>query len=122
MKKLIILVAAALVASSAAFAQTKAGKIDNTKHPIVYACPVNETVITRDLTKCPFCGMDLNLSQKEQIKTAVAKAHSCPLLADITADKAGRKLNVSPKEEMKMRVVGLDNSNNLEERKSVAKQ
>ena len=101
------MVAIALGASAAVFAQTKAGKVDNTKHPIVSVCPVNTTIITNDLGKCAFCGMDLNLSQKEQIKTQVAKAYSCPLDADITADKSGGKLNISPKEEMKMKVVGL---------------
>jgi hypothetical protein len=56
--------------------------------------------------------MDLNLSQKEQIKMQVTKAYSCPLYADISADKTGRKLNISPKEEMKMKVVGLNSSPN----------
>ena len=109
MKKVIILIVA-FVASIPLFAQTKAGRIDNTKHPIVNACPVRSTVIINDIGKCPFCGMDLNLSQKEQIKTQVTKTYSCPLYADITTDKTGRKLNISPKEEMKMKVVGLNNS------------
>jgi len=121
MKKLIILTVA-FVASISGFAQTKAGRIDNTRHPIVSACPVRSTVIINDLGKCPFCGMDLNLSPKEQIKTHVAKAYSCPLYADITSDKTGRKLNISPKEELKMKVVGLNNSvTSSEERESIAR-
>jgi hypothetical protein len=107
MKKLIVLIVA-IVASVTVFAQTKAGKIDNTKHPILYACPAHSTVVTNELGKCPFCAMDLNLSPKEQIKTQVAKSYSCPLYANITSDKAGRKLNISPKEEMKMNVVQLN--------------
>ena len=122
MKKLIILTIA-FVASIPVFAQTKAGRIDNTKHPIVNACPIRSTVIINDIGKCPFCGMDLNLSPKEQIKTQVAKAYSCPLYADITSDKTGRKLNISPKEEMKMKVVGLNNSaTSCEEGESIARQ
>jgi hypothetical protein len=114
MKKLII-VTVAFVASIPVFAQTKAGRTDNTKHPIVNACPLHSTVIINDIDKCPFCGMDLNLSKKEQIKTQVVKAYSCPLYADLTTDKTGRKLNISPKEEMKMKVVRLPNhSSNLE--------
>lgn len=109
MKKLIILTVA-FVASIPVFAQTKAGRIDNTKHPIVSACPVRSTVIINDIGKCPFCGMDLNLSKKEQIKNQVAKAYSCPLYADVIADKTTKRLNISPKEEMKMKVVGLNNS------------
>lgn len=119
MKKSIIL-AIALVTSFAVFAQAKAGKIDQTRHPVVYACPVRATVITNELDKCPFCGMDLNLSQKEQIKVQVTKAYSCPLYADITADKPGTKLNISPKEEMKMRVVTLNNHSISADKKYLA--
>lgn len=121
MKKLIILTLA-FVASITVFAQSKAGRIDNTKHPIVSACPVRSTVIINDIGKCPFCGMDLNLSKKEQIKTQVAKAYSCPLYANIIADKTRRKMNISPKEEMKMKIVGLNNSaTSSEERESIAR-
>lgn len=109
MKKLIILTIA-FVASVAVSAQTKAGKIDNTRHVILNICSERSAVTTNEPGKCPFCGMDLNLSKKEQIKTQVAKAYSCPLYADIIADKTRRKLNISPKEEMKMKVVGLNNS------------
>jgi hypothetical protein len=121
MKKLIIFTVA-FVASVVVFAQTKAGKIDNTRHPVLYACPVHSTVITNELGKCPFCGMDLNLSQKEQIKTQISKSYSCPLYADITSDKTGRKLNISPKEEMKMRVVGQNNNPIYSVKEVVAKQ
>jgi len=108
MKKLIIL-AITLVTSFVVFAQTKAGKIDKTRHQALYVCPVNSKVIVSDLSKCPFCGMDLNLSPKEQIKTHVSRAYSCPLYADITSERTERKLNISPKEEMKLRVVRLTN-------------
>ncbi|HET9825324.1 MAG TPA: hypothetical protein VFP87_08320 [Chitinophagaceae bacterium] len=114
MKKLII-VTVAFVASVSVFAQTKAGRVDNTKHPIINACPVRSTVIINDIGKCPFCGMDLNLSKKEQIKTRVAQAYSCPLYANTIADKTRRKLNISPKEEMKIKTVGLNNSVTISE-------
>jgi hypothetical protein len=52
--------------------------------------------------------MDLNLSPKEELKTKVTKAYSCPLYADVTRDKTGRKLNLSPKEKMKLQVVELN--------------
>lgn len=100
MKKFIIFFVV-LIASTAVFAQTKAGKIDNTKHPTFYSCPVKSTVITNELDKCPFCGMDLNLSPKEQIKAQVVKSYSCPSHVDIV----GGNLNISPKEEMKMQLI-----------------
>ena len=103
MKKLIIL-AAAVIASIVAFGQTKAGKIDNTEHAIIFACPAQSEVISNEPGKCPFCGMDLNLSPKEELKTQISKSYSCPRYADVTSDKTGRKLNISPKEEMKMQI------------------
>ena len=106
MKKLIILTFA-VVASIAVFGQAKAGKTDKTIHVTLNVCPVTGTIITNDPGKCPFCGMDLNLSPKEQIKTQVARAYSCPMYADTTTGQTGRKPNISPKEEMKMKVVRL---------------
>jgi putative DNA topoisomerase len=108
MKKLIIIAVAFLIASPAIFAQTKAGKIDNTTHATLYACPVHSSVIINILGKCPLCGMDLNLSQKEQIKTQVVKGYSCPLYADIVTNNEERNLNLSLKEKMKMEVVKLN--------------
>jgi putative DNA topoisomerase len=109
MKKLIIIAVAFLIASPAVFAQTKAGRTDNSKHTTLYTCPVHSSVIINTLGKCPLCGMDLNLSQKEQIKTQVVKGYSCPLFADIVTNNAGRNLNLSLKEKMKMEVVKLNN-------------
>jgi hypothetical protein len=120
MKKSIILTVA-VVTSFAVLAQTKAGKIDNTKHPALYVCPVQSPVIINELGKCPFCGMDLNLSPKEQMKAQESKGQACPLYAGITSDRTGKKLNVSPKEEMKMRVVGISSPRRPEESALVAK-
>ena len=115
MKKLIIF-AVVFIASTAVFSQTKAGKIDNTKHPTLYSCPVKATVITNELGKCPICGMDLNLSPKEQIKAQIVKSTSCPLFVNLTG-----KVNLSPKEEMKMEIVKLSNPASTGEEPFVAK-
>jgi Heavy metal binding domain len=115
MKKLIIF-AVVFIASTAVFSQTKAGRIDDTKHPILYSCPVKTAVIKNELGKCPICGMDLNLSPKEQIKVQTVRSTSCPLFVDLRG-----KVNLSPKEEMKMKIVQLNNSASASEERSVAK-
>ncbi len=109
MKKIIILAVAFLMVSPGLFAQWKAGKQDNTQHTVLYACPTNSNVIVNTPGKCPICGMDLNLSQKEQLKAQVTKTYTCPVYADNISNKAGRNLNLSLKEKMKMEVVKLNN-------------
>ena len=54
--------------------------------------------------------MNLNLSQKEQMKAQVTKTYTCPVNADIVSNSAGRNLNLSLKEKMKMEVVKLSNN------------
>lgn len=100
MKKLIIY-ALVLIIPAISSAQSKGGKVDNTKHPIFYTCTEKLTVLTNELGKCPLCGMDLKLWPKEQIKFQVVKSYGCPLLVDLS----GTKSNLSPKEEMKMKSI-----------------
>ena len=110
MKKIIILATAFLLSFTVINAQEKAGKQDTTTHISLYTCPMHPGVSTDKPGKCPLCGMDLNLSKKELLKTDVAKAYTCPIHADVVSDKAGTcpkcgtQLNLSLKEKMKAEV------------------
>lgn len=111
MKKIIILAAVFLVSFTVVRAQEKAGKKDTATHVTLYTCPMHPGVSTDAPGKCPLCGMNLNLSKKELLKTQVAKAYTCPIHADIVSDKSGKcskcgtQLNLSLKEKMKAEVV-----------------
>ncbi len=113
MKKVIVLITAFLVTSTAIFGQEKAGKKDTSRHTVFYTCPMHPDVKSDKAGKCPTCGMDLNLSTKEQMKLKVTRAYACPIHADMTSNEAGkcpacgRKMSLSPKEKMKMETVKL---------------
>ena len=111
MKKIIILAVALLVSATAIFAQDKAGKKDTTQHVTYYSCPTHSDVLTDKPGKCPKCGMDLNLSAKEEMKAKIAKTYTCPVHADVTSNnagicpKCGKTLNLSLKEQIKADLV-----------------
>jgi uncharacterized protein with PIN domain len=113
MKNIIILTIAFFIASPALFAQSKAGKTDTTKHATFYTCPKHSDVVSDKPGHCPTCGMELNLTGKEQMKARVTKNYNCPVHVDVTkhdpgkCPKCGKKLNLSPKEQMKAEVVKL---------------
>ena len=66
MKKIIILAIAILINSTAIFAQTKAGRVDTTKHATYYSCPNHPDSVKHQPGKCSICGMELNLSKKRR--------------------------------------------------------
>src|SRR5215471_18605484 len=107
MKKIIIFTTVFLLSFAITNAQEKAGKRDTTSHVNLYTCPTHPDVSTDKPGKCPFCGMDLNLSKKELLKTDVTKAYTCPIHAETVSDKPGKcpkcgtQLNLSVKEKMK---------------------
>jgi ribosomal protein S27AE len=111
MKKIIILTVSFLISAPAVFAQDKAGKKDTTQHTTYYTCSMHSDVVTDKPGKCPKCGMDLNLSVKEEMKAKIAKTYTCPVHADVTSNKegvcpkCGKTLNLSAKEQMKAEVV-----------------
>lgn len=96
-----------LLASPVVVAQTKAGKVDTTKHATYYTCPMHPDVISKKTGKCPQCGMELKRSNKEQMKAGVTKNYVCPVHVDVVTHnpgkcpKCGEKLNLSSKEQMK---------------------
>jgi transcription initiation factor IIE alpha subunit len=110
MKKIIALTVALVIASSALFAQTKAGKVDNSQHAAYYSCPMHPEVTGHTPGKCSKCGMALELSKKEQMKTDATKNYTCPVHIDVVSHdpgkcpKCGKKLNLSAKEQMKAEV------------------
>ncbi|MBN8836157.1 MAG: hypothetical protein J0I09_02780 [Sphingobacteriia bacterium] len=112
MKKLIILAITFFIASPVVFAQ-KAGKVDTTKHTTLYSCPMHPEVTSDKPGKCPKCGMDLNLTPKEQMKAELTKTYTCPVHLEVTSHdpgkcpKCGRKMNLSPKEQMKAEAMKL---------------
>jgi ribosomal protein S27AE len=113
MKKIIFLATIFFVSFTVINAQEKAGKKDTTTHINLYTCPTHPGITTDKPGKCPLCGMDLNLSGKELLKTQVTKAYICPIHADAVSDKPGRcpkcgtQLNLSLKEQMKTEAVKL---------------
>jgi transcription initiation factor IIE alpha subunit len=114
MKKFMMLMIAALTISSVSvFAQEKGGKKDTTQHTVLYSCPMHPGVTSDKPGKCPQCGMDLALSNKEEMKKQVTKNYTCPVHIGVTSHdpgkcpKCGEKLNLSPKEQMKTEVVRL---------------
>ena len=107
MKKLVILIVALFITSTSIFAQSKAGKMDTTKHTPLYACPKHPEITAHKPGKCPKCGMQLNLSPKEQMKASQLKNYTCPSHMEVVSHDpgkcpiCGKKLNLSPKEQMK---------------------
>jgi len=99
MKKIIVLAAAFLVGATGLFAQTKAGKIDTTKHSIYYNFPGS------------YDGRNLNLSKKEALKMQVAKVYTNPVqVTNSNSEKCPlcpNTPNLSLKEKMKAEVVRL---------------
>src|SRR5215203_3890416 len=112
MKKFIMLMIAALTISSVSvFAQEKAGKKDTTQSAVLYICPMHPDVKMDNAGKCPKCGMELSVSNKEEMKIAVTKNYTCPVHADVISassgkcPQCGKKLMLSKKEEMKTEVM-----------------
>lgn len=110
MKKIIALTVAVFIASSGLLAQNKAGKIDTTQHTAFYTCSMHPDVSKHEPGKCPKCGMELNLSSKEEMKATQSKNYTCPIHVNVTSKdhgtcpKCGRKLALSAKEQMKAEV------------------
>lgn len=105
------MMAALTILSVSVFAQGKAGKKDTAKHVTLYTCTMHDTIAIKKPGNCPVCGMKLERSKKEQMKTEVTKSYSCPMHADVTSDspgkctKCGMNLTLSSKEKMKAEVV-----------------
>ena len=89
-------------------AQGKAGKKDTTRNTILYTCPMHPEVEMKKAGHCPQCGMQLQVSKKEEMKNAVVKNYTCPVHTQVISDKPGKcskcgmNLNLSPKEKIKM--------------------
>ena len=96
-----------IISSFAVNAQEKAGKTDSTQHAVFYSCPKHPGVTSNTPGKCPTCGMDLNLSKKEEMKTGITKSYACPVHTDMTSVDAGKcpkcskEMQLSAKEKMK---------------------
>jgi uncharacterized paraquat-inducible protein A len=107
----ILLMAALSIISINTFSQEKAGRPkDTTKHTQLYACPMHAEVTAKKPGTCPKCGMNLQLSAKEQMKMDVTKNYVCPTHLEQASDKPGKcskcgmSLTMSSKEKMKMDV------------------
>jgi transcription initiation factor IIE alpha subunit len=111
MKKLIVVVLA-VVATLTTFAQKNKMQQPDSAATIKlkYTCPMHPDEKSNTAGKCTKCGMELKLSKKEQMKTAVTSEYSCPMHADVISDKpgtcskCGMHLAKSKKEQMKMEV------------------
>jgi len=112
MKKFMVLMIAAFTISSlSVFAQEKGGKKDTIQHTVLYSCAKHPGVTSEQPGKCPKCGMDMSLSNKEEMKKQVTKNYNCPVHLEVVSDKpgkcpqCGKKLSLSKKEQMKTEVM-----------------
>lgn len=110
MKKLTLLTVTLFLATTCILAQ-KAVRVDTLKHTTYYSCPTHPEVTGHEPGKCPKCGMEMNLSTKEQMKARTTKNYSCPAHLDVVkhdpgkCPKCGKKLSLSAKEQMKAAVM-----------------
>lgn len=93
MKRLIILML--MIASvTAIFAQkakqTTSKKDSSTITIASYTCPMHPEVTSTKPGKCAKCGMDLNLSKKEQMKAEVTHSYTCPMHPDVVSNNPGK--------------------------------
>src|SRR5689334_2818518 len=85
----LLLIAALTMMSVSSFAQ-KARRKDDTKHLAVYTCPMHDSIAMNKPGNCPVCGMKLQQSVKEQMKTGITKKYSCPMHLTEVSDKPGK--------------------------------
>lgn len=90
MKNIILLTALFVAVCFSASAQTKADKKDTAQHASFYTCPMHPNQKMDKPGKCPVCGMDLVLSNKEQMKRDVTKTYTCPTHADVVSNHPGK--------------------------------
>ncbi len=92
MKRLVILMLM-IASTTAIFAQkAKQGtskKGSSTIAAASYTCPMHPEVTSHKSGKCPKCGMDLNLSKKEQMKAEVTHTYTCPMHPDVVSNNPG---------------------------------
>ena len=106
-----LMIAAITISSVSVFAQDKGGKKDTTQHSLLYSCSMHPDVTSDKPGKCLKCGMDLSLSNKEEMKRQVTKNYTCPVHLDVVSDRSGKcpqcgkKLSLSNKEQMKSEVM-----------------
>lgn len=111
MKSIKMLLVVVLTLSSISLFAQKAGKKDNVKHLTIYTCPMHDSITAKKPGHCPVCGMNLQLSKKEQMKSDVTNNYSCPTHLKEVSDKPGQcskcgtSLVLSPKEKMKKAVM-----------------
>ena len=97
MKNIILLTVLFSAISFGAFAQTKADKKDTAQHAAFYACPMHPNQKMDKPGKCPVCGMDLVLSNKEQMEREVTKTYTCSTHADVVSNHPGKCSKCSSK-------------------------
>jgi uncharacterized paraquat-inducible protein A len=96
------------ILSANLFSQTKAGKVDTSKHFTIYTCPMHDAVAAKKPGNCPICGMKLQLSKKEEMNAGVTKNYACPMHPAEVSDKpgvcskCGMNMNLSAKEKNKI--------------------
>ncbi len=91
MKRIIILVIV-LASGFGSFAQkSKNNQLPNKMQVAqnTYTCPMHPDVVSDKPGKCPKCGMNLNLSKKEQMKMEAMKIYTCPMHSDVVSNTPG---------------------------------
>lgn len=70
--------------------QTTSKKDSSTITIASYTCPMHPEVTSTKPGKCAKCGMDLNLSKKEQMKAEVTHSYTCPMHPDVVSNNPGK--------------------------------
>ena len=92
MKKVIILLIV-LITSFESFAQKAKANLDTNKGGTIintYSCPMHPDEMGDKPSKCSKCGMELALSKKEQMKTAVMKTYTCSKHPNVMSNEPGK--------------------------------
>ena len=114
MKKLIIICAVILTATTSFAQKAKANNQskDKTSTFIIYTCSMHPEVALDKSGNCPTCDMKLTASKKEQLKIKETKTiYTCSMHPEVVSNTAGQcakcgmNLNASKKEQLKMREV-----------------
>ncbi len=68
----------------------KAATATNENDKAMYCCSMHPEEKSDAPGKCSKCGMNMNLSKKEEMKMEVMKIYTCPMHADVSSDKPGK--------------------------------
>ena len=88
MKQILFVTLAFLLASTSLFAQTKAGRVDTTKHVTYYSCSMHPDVVSTNPGVCPQCKSKLVVDRRGSKQAATV--YTCGMHPDVASATAGK--------------------------------